>query len=267
MMTDQRRMPVRTVLVDDEPLALDNLRVALARHDEIEIVGEAGDGRVAAQLIRSLEPDLVFLDVQMPDMDGFAVLRELADVEPPEVVFATAFDKHALQAFDVHALDYLLKPFDDERLDECVRRAISNVHLRRRGTIRGTLEALLQYIAPEAASGVPGKRRYIERITVRGQDGIYFLATADVEWLEAAGNYVRIHAAGREHLVRSTLGDMLELLDPRRFIRIHRSTAVNVLRVREVQPWFSGDYIALLHGGEKLKVSRTYKDDLLRPFA
>jgi two-component system LytT family response regulator len=260
--------PVRTLLVDDEPLALDNLRVGLEGHEDIEIIGEAGDGRLAVQLIRSLEPDLVFLDVQMPDMDGFAVLRELADVELPEIVFVTAFDQHALRAFDVHALDYLLKPFDDERFDECVRRAISHVRVHRQGELRRALQALLRQVAPEATGEADYSRsEYIERITVRGQAGIHFVATTDVDWLETTGNYVRIHAGGRQHLIRSTLNDLLERLDPRRFVRIHRSTAVNMSRIREVQPWSSGDYIAILHDGHKLKVSRTYKDDLLRPFS
>ena len=259
--------PVRTLLVDDEPLALASLQLGLEGHSEVEIIGQAGDGRRAVQLIRSLQPDLIFLDVQMPDMDGFAVLRELDDIEPPEVVFVTAFDQHALKAFDVHALDYLLKPFDDERFDECVMRAVSHVRSRQQGELRHSLQALLRQIAPETEYGGHGSGRFAERITVRGQEGLSFIAARDIDWLESTGNYVCVHSAGGRYLIRSTLRGFLERLDPRRFVRIHRSTAVNVYRIRAVQPWASGDYMAILQDGNKLKVSRNYKDDLLRPFS
>lgn len=257
--------PVRTLLVDDEPLALDNLRVGLRRHPDVEIVGEAGDGRQAVQQIRGLDPDLVFLDVQMPDMDGFGVLRELAESETPEVVFVTAFDQHALQAFDVHALDYLLKPFDDARFDDCVARTVTRVRDRGRGQIDGALQALLRQIAPDTAATPHSE--YIERITVRSSASIYYVAIDELDWLEATGNYVRLHTGTRQHLIRSTLNDLMDRLDPRRFVRIHRSAAVNVVRIRELQPWSSGNYIAILHDGRRLKVSRNYKDGLLRPFA
>ncbi|HSJ14069.1 MAG TPA: LytTR family DNA-binding domain-containing protein [Longimicrobiales bacterium] len=255
------------LLVDDEPLALENLRVALAAHPDIEIVGRAGDGRAAVRLVRTLDPDLLFLDVQMPDMDGFAVLRELEHVEPPEVVFVTAFDEHAVHAFEVHALDYLLKPFDDARIDECVRRAIRHVRSQRDGAMRHAVSRLLEHVAPASTGLAPNRPGYIERITVRNTSGIIFLAVADVDWFNAAGNYVRIHLGAEEHLIRSTLSELVERLDPHRFVRIHRSIIVNVSRIREVQPWLGGDYLAILHDGRKLKVSRTYRAELLRPLS
>jgi two-component system LytT family response regulator len=258
--------PVRALLVDDEPLALENLRVALEAHDDIDVVGVAGDGRSAVRLIQELDPDLLFLDVQMPDMDGFAVLRAIEHVETPEVVFVTAFDAHAVRAFEVHALDYLLKPFDDVRFADCARRAIHRVRTRHQGELRSAVRALLEQVAPASALGTdrPG---FITRITVRTGSTITFVAVSDVDWFNAAGNYVRIHLRDREHLVRVTLSDLARQLDPRVFVRIHRSTIVNIARIREVQPWLGGDYLAVLHDGRKLKVSRTYRDELLRPLS
>ena len=256
--------PVRALLVDDEPLALENLRVALEAHDDIDVIGVAGDGRSAVRLIQELDPDLLFLDVQMPDMDGFGVLRALEHVETPEVVFVTAFDAHAVRAFEVHALDYLLKPFDDARFDDCARRAIHRVRTRKQGELRSAVRALLEHVAPTAGADRPD---YITRITVRTGSTITFVTVSDVDWFNAAGNYVRIHLRDREHLVRATLSDLARQLDPRVFVRIHRSTIVNVARIREVQPWLGGDYLAVLHDGRKLKVSRTYRDELLRPLS
>jgi two-component system LytT family response regulator len=257
--------PVRALLVDDEPLALENLRVALEAHDDIDVVGVAGDGRSAVRLIQELDPDLLFLDVQMPDMDGFAVLRALEHVEPPEVVFVTAYDAHAVRAFEVHALDYLLKPFDDVRFDDCARRAIDRVRTRQQGELRSAVRALLEQLAPASALGTD--HGYITRITVRTGSTLTFVPVSDVDWFNSAGNYVRIHLRDREHLVRATLSDLTRQLDPRVFVRIHRSTIVNVTRIREVQPWLGGDYLAVLHDGRRLKVSRTYRDELLRPLS
>ncbi len=257
--------PVTAILIDDEPLALDGLRLALRAHPEVEVVGEAGDGREALRLARALTPDLLFLDIQMPDMDGFAVLRELGR-DVPEVVFVTAYDEHAVRAFEVHALDYLLKPFDDARLAACVGRALEQVRRRRQGEARRSLDALLrQAIGPGA--GGSADAGFAERIMVRDTARIYFVDAEDVDWFQSAGNYVRLHTGEAQHLIRSTLADLQSRLDPRRFVRIHRSTIVNVSRIAEVKPWVGGDYIAILRDGRRLKVSRTYRDDLLRPLA
>lgn len=253
--------------MDDEPLALENLRVAIGAHPDIAVVGQAGDGPTAVRMIQTLDPDLLFLDVQMPGMDAFAVLRELEPVDPPEVVFVTAFDEHAVRAFEVHALDYLLKPFDDARFGECARRAVSHVRTRQRGNLHHAVTALLEHVAPVSTARTPGRVGYIERITVRNASSITFVAVCDVDWFNAAGNYVRIHVHGEEHLIRSTLSELVERLDPQRFVRIHRSTIVNVTRIQVVQPWLGGDYLAILHDGRRLKVSRTYRDELLRPLA
>jgi two-component system LytT family response regulator len=258
---------VRALLVDDEPLALANLRIALESQPDIEVVGEAGDGREAVRLARALDPDVVFLDVQMPDMDGFAVLRELSDAALPEVIFVTAFDQHAIRAFEVHALDYLLKPFDDARFDECARRAVRHVRNQQRGDLRHALEGLLNEMSPTAAARVALGTGYAARILVRDRERIFFVAADDVDWFQAAGNYVRLHVGDEQHLIRATIAELQQRLDPQHFVRIHRSAIVNLSRLREVQPWIGGDYIAILRDGRKLKVSRTYRDDLLRPLS
>ncbi len=255
-------MTVRALIVDDEPLARDCVRLALAGED-VAVVGECGDGEDAVAAIRQLAPDLVFLDVQMPGLDGFDVVAHVGPDRMPAVVFVTAYDEHALRAFQVHALDYVLKPFDDERL----RRALA--HARRFLDRDG--EILARRLAAALAERTPvgpahaASRGYVTRFTVKQDDRIHFVPAADVDWFEAAGNKVVLHVGERRHAIRATLHSVLEGLDPARFTRIHRSTIVNVDRVREVQPWFGGDYVAILRDGRKLRVSRNYREDLLRP--
>ena len=254
---------VRALIVDDEPLARDCVRLALERQPGIEVVGECADGEQAVEAILAERPDLVFLDVQMPGLDGFGVLERVGVERMPAVVFVTAFDEHALRAFTVHAADYVLKPFDDARFADAVRHARRQLRPGGQDELRRRLEALLAEAKGAATPAPP----FATRLMVTVKDRIRFVRTEDVEWLEAAGNYVRIHTGGQSHLVRATLAGLAEQLDPARFVRIHRSTVVNVDRIREVQQWFGGDYLAILEDGHQLRVSRSYRDALLRPLS
>lgn len=266
---------VRAVIVDDEPLARDCVRIALAGVPEVEVVAECGNGLDAVSSIRELEPDLVLLDVQMPGLDGFGVIEEIGVDEMPTVVFITAYDEHALRAFEIHAVDYLMKPFDDERFRDAVRHAVERIRLRQAESLSTRLAAVLREMPPalEAESGVAegapaaGADSFARRILVKRRDRFRFIEVRDVDFFEAAGNYIRVHAGEETHLIRATLSGTLERLDPARFVRIHRSTIVNLDRIREIQPWVGGDYIAILEDGRELRVSRTYREALLRPLA
>jgi two-component system LytT family response regulator len=258
---------IRALIVDDEPLAIDGLRAALEREPDIRVIGSRDTGRAAVTAIRDLAPDLVFLDVQMPGVDGFGVIEEIGADAMPEVVFVTAYDEHALRAFEVHAVDYLLKPFDNERLAACVRHAVNQVRTRRQAGERerelsAVLSARAQTAGPADAQVMP-----IRRLLVRQRDRLLFIDAERVDWCEAAGNYVRLYVGDETHLIRMSLSELATRLDARDFVRIHRSAIVNVHRIRELQPWAGGDYLATLTNGRKLKVSRTYRDDLLQPLA
>ncbi|HEU4456924.1 MAG TPA: LytTR family DNA-binding domain-containing protein [Longimicrobium sp.] len=265
MLTTPEPAALRALIVDDEPLARDCVRLALQKQPNITVVGECADGEQAVDEILARRPDLVFLDVQMPGLDGFGVVEQVGVERMPAVVFVTAFDEHALRAFEVHAADYVLKPFDDARFADAVRHAARQ--LRGGGDeLRQRLDALLTEV--RGGSAAPGgAARHVTRLMVQVKDRIRFVRTDEVDWLEAAGNYVRVHAGAQAHLIRATLAGLCEQLDPARFVRIHRSTVVNVDRIREVQPWFGGDYIAILEDGRQLRVSRSFRDALLRPLS
>ena len=293
---------VRVLIVDDEPLARDCMRLALCHAADVQIVGECGDGASAVDAIRQHSPDIVFLDVQMPGLDGFAVLEQIDTPSMPVVVFVTAFDSHAIRAFEVHALDYVLKPFPDERLLAALERAQTAVQERRNGELGRRLAEFVQAwqagsftrlptppggVAPRPtlsessadldASGddVPdsvepargGAASYIGRFAVRSDGRVRFVPAVDVDWIEADGNYMVLHVGDAQHRLRASLAGLTEGLDPKRFVRIHRSVIVNIERIREVQPWFGGDYIAILKTGAKLRVSRLRAPQLLRPTA
>jgi two-component system LytT family response regulator len=236
--------PLTALLVDDEPLALLRLRTLLRAERDVRIVGECEDGRSAVLAIRRLRPDLLFLDVQMPERDGFEVLQELAPAERPLTVFATAFDNYAVRAFDARAFDYLLKPIQRARLREAVARARA---------------ALAERAARDERPGpVPETVPAPERLVVKTGSRSTVVRTSDIDWLQAAGNYVEIHAGPEVHLARDTLGRLERTLDPRRFVRIHRSTIVNVDRVRHLEPLFHGDHAVFLAGGARLTLSRDH---------
>ena len=247
-------MTIRTLVVDDEPLARQRLRTLLAPDPDLELIGECGDGRQAVTAVQQLKPDLMFLDVEMPALDGFEVLHALAGVALPVVVFVTAHDRYALRAFEAHALDYLLKPFDKERFAQALMRAKNQVRLGQAAGIEDRLRSLLQT--------VEGRRPLPERLVVKSAGRVSFVRVAEVDWIEAAGNYVRLHLGKEEHLLRESLGGLEARLDPRRFVRIHRSTIVNIDRIRELRPTFHGDYLVVLKDGAELTLSRGCRDKL-----
>jgi two-component system, LytTR family, response regulator len=246
---------IRTLIIDDEDLARDRLKSLLARESRIEVIGEASDGKSAVAAIEKLKPDLVFLDVQMPELNGFEVLEALDEKRLPNVVFVTAHDKFALKAFDVHAVDYLLKPFDRERFQLALDRAIAKFETNQAGRKDESLAAVLQ----ETKAGGP-----IERLMVKNEGRVLLIKVDDIDWVEAADNYVNIKVGKESHMMRDTLTSLEGRLPPEKFMRISRSTIVNVDRIYELQPMFHGEYIVVLKNGTKLTLSRSYRDKLDR---
>jgi two-component system LytT family response regulator len=250
---------LQALIVDDEPAARAAIRTLLAEDPEVEVVGECGDGRSAVDAIQDLEPDLLFLDVQMPEMDGLTVLRQVEATGVPAVIFVTAYDQYALQAFDVHAVDYLLKPFDDARFRQALGRAKQQAHQGKLGALSQQLRALLDEVSERAAT--PGGQ-YLKRLTIKSGGRVTIVPTKDIDWIEAEGDYVKIHAGRAWHLLRETMKHIATQFDPATFVRIHRSTIVNVERIKELQPYFRGEYVVILQDGTKLKLSRGYKEQL-----
>jgi two-component system, LytTR family, response regulator len=238
----------RVVIADDEAPARRIVRAYLAGHDGVEIVAEAGNGLEVVDAVRSLDPDLVVLDIQMPGMNGFEVIDAIGVNAMPPVVFATAYDEFALRAFDVHAVDYLLKPFTRERFDRAFDRAIA----------RAEPDTL-----PRLMASLPRASDYLERVVVRKGDRVFFVAASDMLYLTSESNYVRIHTERGSHLVRGTLGDLEMRLDPKRFARIHRSCLVNVSAIKELRAHFHGDYVVVLNNGDTVRLSRRYQARLL----
>jgi two-component system LytT family response regulator len=247
---------LRTLLVDDEPAARRGLRLLLEGDREVEIIAEAGTGAEAVELMRRERPDLVFLDVQMPGGDGFEALGRIPPAERPVVVFVTAYDEHALRAFEVHAIDYLLKPCDDARFAAALARAKAEFRRRETDGINARLGQLLELLRPGSGAAAPAG----ERILVRSSGEILFLKPEEIDWIEAEGDYMKFHVAGRSHLMRETMARLEARLDPARFVRIHRSTIVNIDRVRKLSPSFAGEYAVILHDGTKLRLSRGYQE-------
>ncbi len=248
-------MNVRVLIVDDEELARQRLQRLLAAEHDVEIIGEASDGVQAVDSIRRLMPDLVFLDVQMPEVDGFAVLERLRPRPAPAIIFVTAHDDYALRAFDVHAVDYLRKPFDAARFKEAFSRARQRLAGSGAEDQARKIDALLAQVESQ-----PPRSR--ERLMVRTDGRLYFVRIDDIDWIEAAGNYVKLHVGRETHLMRETMMGIEKMLDPTRFLRIHRSAIVNLDRVREMQPWFSGEYTVILRDGTQLRLSRVYRERL-----
>ncbi len=244
------------LIVDDEPLARDLLRSLLARVADVEIIGEAGDGLAAVEMIERLKPDILFLDVQMPELDGFQVVRELDPERLPVIIFVTAYDQYALRAFEVAAVDYLLKPFDEDRLQRALERAQAQLASRSRdheGIDRKVLDLLQRVTSGE---------RHLDRLVVRSDDRTLLVRTADIDWIEASGKYVKLHVGRVAHTIRESMSRLEDELDPRMFMRISRFHIVNIDRIREFQPWFQGDYVVILNDGTKLTSTRGYRDRL-----
>jgi two-component system LytT family response regulator len=246
-------MTYRTIIVDDEPLARERLRTLLSSDPEIEIVQECTNGQEAIESVARLTPDLLFLDVQMPEVDGFAVLEAIGVEAVPAVIFVTAYDQYALKAFDVHAIDYLLKPFDRERFERALARAKHHLSREKSGELEQRLAAFMRELQGA---------RYADRLVIKGSGRVFFLRVEEIDWVEAEGNYLRLHAGTESHLIRETMHSLESRLDPGRFMRIHRSHMVNVDRVKELKPWFRGEYIVTLRDGRELTLSRGYRDRL-----
>ena len=252
-------MKLRVLVVDDEPLARERVLRLLEGAGDVEVVGECGDGRTAVRAIREGAPDLVFLDVEMPELDGFAVLESVGRDNVPGVVFMGAVGGDATRAFDVDAVDYLLKPYASERFHRALQRARERISL-------GAAAADARWAAPApaarpasaVAAGAAGS--WIERLMVKADDRTQFVRVADIDRIESAGNYARLHVGRTTHLIRETLCALEARLDPSRFGRIHRRVLVNLARVREIQPWFGGDQIVILADGLRLRLSRSYRE-------
>ncbi|MEM1125570.1 MAG: response regulator [Bacteroidota bacterium] len=244
--------PIRTVVVDDEPLARQTLHQLLHARPGIQVVGSCGDGAEAVDVIRREAPDLVFLDVQMPEVSGFEVVERIGVDRMPALVFVTAYDRHALQAFEVHALDYLLKPFDDERFNRTVDHVLDHLHRP-----PSSLDALVHALETRDTPGASP-----DRLLIKEQGRMVFLPISEIDYVEAAGDYMVIHAGGTRHLLRETMQRLTQRLSGPAFVRIHRSTLVRVDRIRELRPQPSGDYDVRLHDGTSLRLSRRYWDDV-----
>jgi two-component system, LytTR family, response regulator len=245
-------MKIRALIVDDEPLARERVRSLLRDEEDVEIVGECGDGPAAVAAVKNHAPDILFLDVQMPGMDGFGVVRELEKDRMPMVIFVTAYDQHALKAFEVHALDYLLKPFKPARFKETLERVRKAIARREAGSIPKGLLELLEQAKPA--------REFLGRLAVKTGERTVFVRAAQVDYFESAGNYVVLHTGKENHIVRETLTALEEKLDPKKFVRINRSTIVNVEQIKELQPLFKGDYVIVLHNGKQLSLTRGVRE-------
>jgi len=249
-------MKIRALIVDDEPPARDLIAQLLRDEPDVEVVGECANGRKAVAAIERLAPDLVFLDVQMPGLDGFGVLAELSVERWPLIVFVTAYDTHAVRAFEVHALDYLLKPFEYDRLHQAVQRARAQLSRRDGESHQSQLLALLEDIQKQSENW--------DRLAVRDSRRITFLKPDEIDWIEADGNYLRLHVGSKSYLLRQTMSTAETRLAPKKFLRISRSALVNLERVKEWQPLFHGDSVLTLEDGTRLTVSRVYRDNFDR---
>jgi two-component system, LytTR family, response regulator len=245
---------IKVLVADDEPLARERLSGLLSQEPDIEMVGQARDGEEAVTAIHDDSPDLVFLDVQMPQMNGFDVIEAVGSDKMPLVIFVTAYDQHALKAFQVRALDYLLKPFDRERFKDALSRARKQLERDENGDLGRRLLALVKDLRRDQPKS--------DRLVVKSGGRLFFLRTDEIDWVEAAGNYVRLHVGPGSHLLRETMNAIEGRLDPEKFFRIHRSRIVNMERIQELQPWLNGEYAVLLRTGTRLTLSRGYREKL-----
>jgi two-component system LytT family response regulator len=255
-MTQTESKKIRAIIVDDEELGRDRIQSLLELQPDVEIVAICSDGASAVEAIDRAQPDLVFLDVQMPGMDGFEVVETLEPSSLPAIIFVTAHDGHAIRAFEVHALDFLLKPFDQTRFEKALERARGQL-LRAQSqapVIDSRIVSLLEELHEE--------RKYPERLIVKSSGRVFFVRTEEIDWVEASGNYVKVHTKSEAHLLRESMKNMEGKLDPRTFVRIHRSAIVNIDRIKELEPWFHGEYIVIMRDGTRLTASRVFSDRL-----
>jgi two-component system LytT family response regulator len=246
-------MTARVLIVDDEPLPRERLRTLLGEHDGVEIVGECADGESAVRSILELRPDLVLLDIKMPELDGFGVVEALKGEELPAIIFVTAYDEFAIRAFEVEAVDYLLKPINPERFARALARALAALERPESGATRKVQEFVER---------VERSRRYLTRFVVRDRSKLSFVRVEDVDWIDSASNYIRLHVDGRPSFVRETMKSIEARLDPDRFVRVHRSSIINIDRVASIEPSSHGEYIVTMRDGARLTTSRTHSERL-----
>ncbi len=245
---------IRAVIVDDEELGRDRIHSLLDQQTDITVVAVCADGVSALETIDREQPDLVFLDIQMPGMNGFEVAENIDPAWMPAIVFVTAHDAYAIRAFEIHALDFLLKPFDQTRFEKALERARTHIVRKKGQTIDSSLVSFLEELREE--------RKYPERLIVKSSGRVFFVRTEEIDWVEASGNYVKIHTKGDAHLLRESMKNMEAKLDPKTFVRIHRSAIVNIDRIKELEPWFHGEYIVIMRDGTRLTASRVFSERL-----
>jgi two-component system LytT family response regulator len=245
---------IRTLIVDDESLARERIRSMLASDPRIQIIAECSNGQDAIEAIQLHSPELVFLDVEMPGIDGFGVLEALPPELIPTIIFVTAYDQYAVRSFEVYALDYLLKPFDQERFDKALERAKTQISTQQSDSLSERILSALEEIKTRPV--------HLERLVIKMNGHVFFIKADEIDWLEAEGNYVRLHAGKESYLLRDTISALESQLDPKKFIRVHRSAIVNIDRITELQPWFHGEYRIILGEGVQLTLSRTYREKL-----
>ena len=263
-------MTIRTILVDDETLATQGLTLRLEAHDDVEIVATAANGREAIRQIKTHKPDLVFLDIQMPGFDGFSVVQGVMDVEPPLFVFVTAFEEHAIRAFDANAVNYLMKPVDEDKLADTIERVRNRLSEKKSSEEAEKLKNVLSEVAPEAAEefdsaeDMESAGRFEKLINIKDRGQIFRVDVDTIEKIDAAGDYMCIYTGDNTLILRETMKDLEKRLDPRRFQRIHRSTIVNLDLVKQVKPHTNGECFLVLGSGAQVKVSRSYRDVVAR---
>jgi two-component system LytT family response regulator len=253
-MRDADSTKIRALIVDDEPLARRRIKSLLAHESSVDVIGECSDGHKAVTSINELTPDLVFLDVQMPAMDGFEVIKTIGPERMPTVIFVTAYDQYALKAFEVNAIDYLLKPFDRRRFQKTLERAKAMIRGLQNDNVNNQLLSLLDDLRRE--------QEMPDRFIIKNGGRVVFLRVEEIDWMRVVGNYVRLQAGPDSHLMRETMNGMEAKLSPDKFMRIHRSTIVNIDRVKEVQPWAKGEYVVIMRDGTRLIMSRRYRERL-----
>ncbi|HLL99530.1 MAG TPA: LytTR family DNA-binding domain-containing protein [Pyrinomonadaceae bacterium] len=251
-----KKSEIKVLIVDDEFLGRKRIRSLLGEHADIKIAGECVNGREAVEAIRNQKPDLVFLDVQMPEIDGFEVVEIIGAENMPAVIFVTAYDEYAIRAFEINAVDYLLKPFDKERLEKAVERAKREIKRQEPPTeIKENLRELLKEVKTEP--------QFLKRIPVKSASGTTFVPTEEIDWIAASGHYLELHIGNETHLIREKLSVIETKLDPQIFARIHRSTIVNLDRIKSLHPIFNGDQLVILKNGRELSLRRNYYDELM----
>ena len=264
-------MTIRTLLVDDEKLAIQGLQLRLDKFDDVEIIGTCANGREAIRAIKTEKPDLVFLDIQMPGFDGFSVVKGVMEIEPPLFVFVTAYEEHAIRAFEANAVNYLMKPVDEDKLADTVERVRQRLAEKRGVEEVEKLKTVLSEVAPDAAVEYAGDEtpsesadRYEKLINIKDRGQIFRVEIDSIEHIEAAGDYMCIYTGDNSLILRETMKDLERRLDPRTFQRVHRSTIVNLNQVRQVKPHTNGECFLVLDSGAEVKVSRSYRDVVAR---